>query len=93
MMFEYAACYGGPPAPGMAWRLFLAGYKRTSMFGARAKLSTLEAVGAAVAAAFGDKTVDVLRKSLVAEAYPLKRRPIVFHPNMFAPGYMEPANG
>lgn len=89
-MADFAACYGSFPAPGMSWRLFLAGVKRAPRQEARTKLAMLESVRAAIAAAFGDKSVELMRRALIEESYPLARRAPVFHPNMFAPDYAEP---
>lgn len=75
MIAEYAAYYGGPPAPGLAWPLFLVLYHRTTLFEARRQLTDFLATGGAVSAAFGgDKTG---AQALLQAAYPVKHvRPV-----------------
>ena len=70
MIAEYAAYYGGPPGPDLAWPLFVALYQRTPLFEARRQLTGLLGTGAAIGAAFGgdNKTAEELFK----RAYPVK---------------------
>jgi hypothetical protein len=92
MLSEYGACYGGFPAPDSSWRMFLAGVKLAARHEARTKLITLDAVSAAIAAAFGDKGVASGRDRLADEAYPFAGEDVQYHPNMFAPDYQVPAD-
>lgn len=73
MMAEYAAAYGGPPAPETAWPLFLALLARTPMFRARHELSLFDAVGAAIGVAFGGGDVEKIRRDMIAAAFPVRK--------------------
>jgi len=75
MIAEYAAYYGGPPAPGLAWPLFLALYHRTPLFEARRQLTAHLATGGAIGAAFGGDATGA--QILLQAAYPVKNvRPV-----------------
>lgn len=85
-MAEYAHYYGGPPAADMPWPLVHALLGRVSRFEARAKLTLLDAVAAAIGSAFGGDTAGALRVErdrIIRRAYPLKDVPPVFFRNLF----------
>lgn len=71
-MAEYAAAYGGLPAPWTPWPLFMALLKRTTRFESRRQLACMDAVHDAIGAAFGEAGSDLRRDELVRGAYPLK---------------------
>jgi hypothetical protein len=77
MIAEYAHAYGGPPAPDMAWPLFVALAERAPRFTARAKLVTFDAVRLAIGAAFADRdggyTIDAARDEMIEQAYAVER--------------------
>ena len=52
-MVEYAAAYGGFPAPDAPWPLVLAGIRRVLRFQARARLTCEDAVRDALTTALG----------------------------------------
>ena len=83
-MAEYAARYGGFPAPESPWPLFLAGARRASRFDARAKLMAWEAAEAAISSAFGgsDPKLGRARDRLLRLAYPVKRTAPIDFPLM-----------
>lgn len=85
-MAEYAAYYGGPPAPDLPWPLFLALTRRTAMFEARLRLTLLGAVERAIGTALGGSDDPHERDAMVRHAYPLKDRRAVagFVRNMLA---------
>lgn len=96
MMADYAAAFGGFPAPELPWRLFLAGSARAGRYDARRELGMVNAVSQAIAEQFakdGAAQARNARRHLLARAYPLKERELVFHPNLFSPGGLEPADG
>lgn len=75
MIAEYAAYYGGPPAPGLAWPLFLALCHRTPLFEARRQLTGHLGTSGAISAAFGGDATGA--QTLLAAAYPVKNvRPV-----------------
>ena len=85
-MAEYAAVYGGPPAPSSPWPLFLALARRTGQFWARLQLVQVDAVSIGLAGILGDGTeTERLRDNLEKQAYPTSKavRPD-FLPNQFA---------
>jgi len=95
MMADYAATFGGFPAPDAPWRLFLAAVARTPRYEARRQLTLFDAVSGAISGTFSETGATlgrVARDRLVRRAYPVRRREPVFHPNMFAPDYAEPAD-
>lgn len=94
MMTDYAAVYGGFPAPDTPWRLFLAAVARAKRYDARHELQLFDAVRLAIGAALGgSKSLgQTVRDQMVRRAYPVSDRTPVFHPNMFAPDAQEPAD-
>lgn len=91
MVAEYAHYYGGPPAPDMAWPLFLALLRRAGRYEARRQLTLFDAVRSAIGAAFaGDKgagEVESVRTNLVRASYPIgPESSSRFTPNTLAVG-------
>ena len=73
-MAEYAATYGGLPAPSTPWPLFMALVRRVSRFNARALLRQLDAVSGGIAAAFSEgPQAELHRDEIYRLAYPTKR--------------------
>jgi hypothetical protein len=77
MIAEYSYAYGGPPAPGMAWPLFVALSERAPRFTARAKLVTFDAVRLAIAGVLAGQAaasdVDGARDEMIEQAYAVER--------------------
>lgn len=73
-MAEYAAAYGGPPAPDMPWPMFVLLLERTPRFEARVRLGLVDSVAMAIGAAFGGGAQTGLdRDRLYRAAYPVTR--------------------
>lgn len=86
-MAEYAAVYGGPPAPTDPWPLFLALARRTAQFWKRRQLLQLDAVSVAVSAVLADDggASERHRAELEKGAYPTSQPAHVeFLPNAFS---------
>ncbi len=72
MRAEYAAVYGGPPAPTCAWPIVLDLAMRMAQFDARALLASVVGSGVGASQMFGGSGNEVqsLIRTLKAEAYP-----------------------
>lgn len=96
MMADYAATYGGFPAPESPWRLFIAAVGMSPRYESRRQLSLMDAVTSAIGAAMGGHGGAAVaqreRSRLMQRAYPLKHREPELLPNRLHPGYVEPAD-
>ncbi len=73
-MTEYAAAYGGFPAPDAPWPLVLHGIRRALRFSARQKLHFFDAVRDGIAAAFSEgRSSELMRDELFRASYPTGR--------------------
>ncbi len=72
MLADYAATYGGPPAPTCPWPIVLALATRMAQFDARALLASVVGSGVGASQMFGGpgNEVQSLIRTLKAEAYP-----------------------
>ncbi|HEX6940892.1 MAG TPA: hypothetical protein VF158_15855 [Longimicrobiales bacterium] len=75
LIAEYAATYGGPPAPDTPLPIFWALASRIPRFEARAILRTIRGVAAGAVEAFGETSFDatLARDELERLAYPTRR--------------------
>ncbi len=91
-MAEYAAVYGGPPAPSDPWPLFLAFARRTGQFWGRLQLMQMDAVSIGVGGILGDGSESQrLRSELEKQAYPTSKAATPhFLPNRFAENQEDP---
>lgn len=82
MLADYAATYGGPPAPTTPWPIVLGLAARMAQFDARALLVSVVGSGVGASEMFGGSGNEVqsLIRTLRAEAYPghKKRKGPVF---------------
>lgn len=96
MMADYAATYGGFPAPSSPWRLFVRAVALAPRYESRRQLSQLDAVTAAIGAALGGQRGAGIaqneRRRLLSRAYPLKHREPELRPNLLHPDNMPPAD-
>lgn len=96
MMADYAATYGGFPAPDSPWRLFVSAVSLSPRYESRRQLTLLDAVSSAIGAVMGGprgaSVAHAERSRLLSRAYPLKKREPEFMPNLLHPSNMEPAD-
>jgi len=87
-MADYAAYYGGPPAPGDSWPLFLALVRRTPTHQARREHTATVGAILAIASAFGGEETGAEREALLRRAYPIKGKasPVEIE-NLFGKGH------